>query len=1055
MAKPEITEALLASGQNEGIERSILPLPQLSAVQNARQRKTGRWGKRYGTTTLSAFDSSGNLLGNGTGNRRDVGPGFCVVDDRCYAYDQNAAQWVDPKKTVTANGTASVVTWVPGAISGWKPKASFFPVPTATIQNQVLTYSAQAYFVGYLWSAVCYQKTNSASDFVVRIVATSPTDNTLAYTYDVYPSGTTAGDGGALYPRLIVCGGTLVVTYAARLNNAARGIRARKLTNLAGGFGAETVLDTNTSNGMYDAFAQDATNFATVAVNGTTNVSVHLITASTLASAASKTYTSPVNVVGCSVVTGAGQPIYLLLSTTAAGNSTIDLEVYNTTLTTLVSGIGNTVDNIAAAITPPTAYGTLLAGGAGIRFVYGDGSFPAATTLDKCIYRDANSTGVGIGGTTVTLYRSRPVSRPFNIIVGGVNRVYCWVTNSDVSGYGYATLVRLADTPDFGNVGASTQASVPVELSAQDYPVEVSLLLKGPGLPQPVQIGTSAAWSVLLPIYTSLPDTGYSTGMNFRALVATHYTDSASQLSTTVFPADGAQLVPGGGLARVGTQDVTQVGYPLNPRLFGAVPAAGGALIASTTYLYAAVYTNVNSLGRAELSGVSSVLAVPLGAGQTQVTLSIANLTIGERAGAKVELYRTLSNGSVFYRVAILDAFASPAVTLSGFQNYTDTLADSVIATNRVLYTQVGQTLPNAPPPPCRFGIVGGQRVWLGGLLRGDVAQCSKLMLGDQSPTFCDNDAFRVVVPGTLTGLAFMDNLMLFTDEGDGGVYVVSGDGPDDSGDGQFSPAQRLPYAVGCIEPRSVIAVDEGCFFQSRRGLYMIPRGFGAPVPAGDVVMDTLVAFPIITGVAVVTKPGENTIRWTCVDAATPIAGRCIVYDLAHKCWSVDIYGAGNALPHIAQGQWFGGEVAMAGPSVGASTQKVTGSTFDDEGSVVTMRLVTGDLRPFGSMGEGVMSKVNALAEVRSACTLQTTKTTEFGASTAQRTFALAAGDYQVGQVSVTEIELGNAELRDAMSLRVQLLETSTSEGLAFVALAIEHQGSEGLKRVSPLSRTT
>jgi hypothetical protein len=69
--------------------------------------------------------------------------------------------------------------------------------------------------------------------------------------------------------------------------------------------------------------------------------------------------------------------------------------------------------------------------------------------------------------------------------------------------------------------------------------------------------------------------------------------------------------------------------------------------------------------------------------------------------------------------------------------------------------------------------------------------------------------------------------------------------------------------------------------------------------------------------------------------------------------------------------------------------------------------------------------------------------------------FALAAGDYNLGSLAVTETELGNSELRDVMSLRVRYSETSTSEGLAFIALSVEHEQGQGLKRVSDLSRNT
>lgn len=1056
MAGTEILDAVLSAGQNEGIERSMLPLPQLASIVNARQRKTGRWGKRFGVTELSNVDSGNAPVANGIGDTRCVGPGFCVTDDLAFTYDTIGGTFVRPNSLFDSSGLGSLIPWVVGAISAWQPLSSAFPVPSTSTRTQTLSPCSQAVFGGYLWSASIYAKPAALGDYVIRIAATNPTDNTLRYSYDVYPSGATVGDGGVYYPRLIVCGGTLVIAYVARLLNAARGVRARALTTLAGGFGAEVVLDTNINNlGTFDVGSQGATIFALVAANGGTNVSVRRITAATLASVNNQVYASPRNVVGCSLTTSATAPIFLLLSTQSAAPSTIDLEIYNNGLTALVTAVGNQVDSIAASIVPPVAYCTLLNNG-NARIVY-DAKALYTSLFEQMTWVDYTAAGVAVANSRYFQYRALPIARPFNLVASGIDQPYCWVSNTDVSGYGYATLIRLASGADPTASYESNQGivSAPVEMSLQDFVINTALLLTGQGLPQPVQVSVGV-WSVLMPVYLSVPDASNANGLFQRSVLATHHSGPVAYRSMNAMAADGAQFVPSAALARVGSQFTTPVGFFLTPKIFNTVAAAGGALTASTTYEYVALFTTVLDNGRAEVSGVSAVTTVALGAGQTQVTLSVLTMALGARAASLVEVYRTLSNGSVFYRIAALDAVQN------GFGlSYIDQASDASIAANKVLYTQVGQALPNAPPPPARFGMLGAQRLWLAGLFRRDIAQCSKLVLGDQSPTFCDNDSFRVVAPSTITGLAFMDNLMLFTDEGDGGVYVVTGDGPDDSGNGDFSAPQRLPYAIGCIEPRSVISVDEGTFFQSRRGLYMIPRGFGAPVPAGDMVMDTLAAFPIITGVSVVTKATEQTVHWTCVDAATPTAGVAIIYDLAHKCWSVDKIGNGitSTYPHVATGQWYNGEVVYAplNTAISADAARVTNSSFIDVlNAPIAMSMQTGDLRPFGVMSEGVISKVNTLAEVRSACTLSVTKTTELGTSpAAPRVFALAAGDYQVGSMSYTETELGNAELRDAASLRIAWQESSTSEGLAFVALAVEHEQGEGLKRATPLSRAT
>lgn len=258
-------------------------------------------------------------------------------------------------------------------------------------------------------------------------------------------------------------------------------------------------------------------------------------------------------------------------------------------------------------------------------------------------------------------------------------------------------------------------------------------------------------------------------------------------------------------------------------------------------------------------------------------------------------------------------------------------------------------------------------------------------------------------------------------------------------------------------EAARVVTFEDGTFFLTSRGLYMLPRGFGSPVPAGDMVMDTFASYPFCGGAQASIKPTEQTIRWVMMDGLVPVVGRQIVYDIAHKTWSVDWInevGVGFNAPQVGIGQWYNGEVAMFPAALGYL--KVSGSTFSDNGNAIAMSLTTGDVRPFGPISEGTISRVDLLAELRSACTLTVSKTTEFSTSpVASRVFSFAAGDYQFGQLAVTEAELGSTELREAMAVNVTWSESSTTEGLAVIAMSVEHEGSVGLKRVGPLSRVT
>jgi hypothetical protein len=1045
MSGTEIVETIFSAGQNEGIERSILPLPQLSYVQNARQRKSGRWGKRFGTNVLPFQNASGVLLGNGIGNIRSVGLGFAIVDDQYVKWDQAISSW--PDRRLLAPSTSGAATAVcnpriPGVVSGWLPEASFFPVPPYSEQNQQLTGCAQCFGLGYLWSAISFFDPAHLTDGAIRVIATNPTDQTVVFQQDFFAS--VAGQGGLLFPRLVVST-NIVLTYVSRPTNAARSVNGCVLTSLATRFGAEVQLSTGIdANGVYDACSLNSTNILVTASSAASAVvAVLTCSSTTLASTGASSFTNANNVTFSSCVTN-GVIIYLSLIDSANHNRVAVIGVGGFTL---VGSVSLPIPTNGSGI-----FSTILPSGGGVRAVVTSSAFPLFMwTADVAITATLVSTKAPIQ------YRAAPITRPFTI----GTQVYVWCLGDSQ----FPVLLRLPAIAEYLGTMPTTnnpELCCPVEMAPTDF--QVSFLSAGigvdqRGLPNVTRIGTTASYTAMIPTAFFKPVSGIPS-TEFRVIQARHYSDTpASRSVQPIYADDGAIFMPGGALTRIDERNAVEEGFILTPSIVSATPGGGGGLTASTTYQYVAVYRAIGTKGRIELSGTSAVASVTLGAGQTSVVLSFGCLDLGARQDVQILIFRTLSNQSIFHLATVIAG--GPDSASSGQVSFTDLFSDANIAGQQVLYTQVGQALANGVPPPARFGIIGGQRLWLGGLLRRDVIECSKLIFGDQSPTFAASaDQFSIVLPADVTGLAWMDNLVVFTTEG---IYVVSGDGPDDSGNGSFSPPNRLPFALGCIEPRSVVTVDEGTFFQTARGLYLLPRGFGAPVPAGDVVMDTLATYPIITGNVVTTKATEQTIRWSCVDQANPTIGALIVYDLAHRTWSVDlitdlVFGSPVPSYYISIGNWFGGECILAEPQAGngglVPVLKASNSGFNDCGSGIQQILRTGDMRPFGNLSEGVLSKVTLMSELRAPCTLNVTKTTDWGSSPTSSVVFTGANP-SVGQLAYTEAELGMAELRDAVALRVQWDENSTTEGVAMIAMALEHEAPEGLKRVSPNNRVT
>jgi len=1032
-----VTDIVLTGGMNEGVERSVLQLPELALAQNMRQRKTGRWGKRFGSAALPQVNRTGTTLGNGLGNCRTIGPGLVVVDDQCALYDSGSAAWVDPRALSPQNSASlsfQETSRVPGVISGWLPDVAFFPVPPKAIQRNQYQACAQAYFLNLLWTCIEFADPITPADHMFRVVATDA-NQTVVFLQDIRAA--VAGDGGVRYPKLVSAGSTLVLVFLSRPNNvAAAAILGRRLTTLAGQFGASaTIYGGVTAATTFDVAARSSTEFAIAASIAVNTIGVGFVNAASLGLTSSASFgTALTTVTHVSIAYTNGGPVFVPYAENGGGNAT-RVRVFTSTL-------GATVGTATLSTSTSTpVYAALLPTGSA-RCVYGQGLSYGTMNELSLLMQDVTAAAVA-SGQEMRQWRMAYISKPF--VIG--TQCYIWCSNTDISNLGYAHLIRLPAVSEVPGTFSSTQAvvSCPVEMSTQDYLVAASPVIDQKGVSGAVQVGSSATYATCFPIYPAGADTSLQTGYDFRVVQAKHYTDSAANRSVNTLTADnGNQFIPSGALSRIDGRSCVESGFFLPPTQRVASKAGGGLLTASSTYLYTAIYRVQNANGRVELSAPSSVTQAALGVGETQVTLDIATLEVGAREAVQLEIYRTLSNGSVFYLLTTQEGGFN--IAGNGATGYVDGAADTAIAANKVLYTQVGQQLPNGPPPPCRFGVVGGQRVWLGGLLRGSIAHCSKLLLGDQSPTWCDNDAFRVNFPAPLTGLAWMDNLVGFTNEG---IYIVSGDGPDDSGVGEFSPSTRMPYELACIEPRSVITIDDGTWFQTSRGLYLLPRGFGAPMPAGDVVLETLTTYPIITGCVAATKAREQTVRWTCVADAAASSGAVIVYDIVHKAWSVDYFTSNSIAvsPHVSCSRWYSGEVAMLEPTVASGTNRLksTNSTFADSGSAYTMLWRTGDVRLFGPQQHGDLQRLCVMGEVRSACTLNIQRSSDQTLTTPTASRVFDGVSPAPGVIAYTEVDMGSA-LKDITAAVIQGSETSTAEGLAFVGLSVEHQQTNGLR---------
>jgi hypothetical protein len=340
-----------------------------------------------------------------------------------------------------------------------------------------------------------------------------------------------------------------------------------------------------------------------------------------------------------------------------------------------------------------------------------------------------------------------------------------------------------------------------------------------------------------------------------------------------------------GHLIELDKLNVVENSFLQKPRI-SSVSENGGTPnpnVASKTFSYIAVYEFYNSNGERTLSAPSPLSTITTTAGAASVSVGVRSpvLSLRNRLSSTnfnsvvaVVLYRTANGGATFFRnQAFITSFNDGAIT-----TLTDTASDASIQDGEQLYT-TGDVLENNPPPPAKFMVSGGNRLFLSGIEERDEIAYSKKQLFGETVAF--SDFFRIrVASGTyadrtpISALGYMDSkLIIFREQS---IYFVQGDGPNELGVGLFTDPEIIQSDVGCVDARSVLSMPNGLMFKSRKGIYLLDRGLAVSY-IGAQVED----YNDENIVASVLSDKFNECRFYTDQ------GNCLVYNYLFQAWSV------------------------------------------------------------------------------------------------------------------------------------------------------------------------
>lgn len=308
--------------------------------------------------------------------------------------------------------------------------------------------------------------------------------------------------------------------------------------------------------------------------------------------------------------------------------------------------------------------------------------------------------------------------------------------------------------------------------------------------------------------------------------------------------------------------------------------STSGGVMTAQQYFYQAIRVWSDNQGNTFRSAPSIPVTVTTTGSTSSVTVNVPTdrLTYKTANPSKIEIYRWSAANQVYYQVTSITAPVLNSTTADSVA-FVDTLADSSIIGNQIIYT-TGGVVENVNPPAYRLTTIFDTRQWfvfeedqnLMGFTK-QVIEGTPVEFSDLFTYFIAPNSGTTSSTGPISAIFPMDDKLIVFKKN--AIYYINGTGPDNTGaNNNYSQPIFVTSTIGCITPSSIVFVPSGLLFQSEEGIWLLGRDLstvylGAPVEE----------FNASVVKSAVSIPGKTQVRFT-LDT-----GEHILYDYYYNQW--------------------------------------------------------------------------------------------------------------------------------------------------------------------------